>query len=652
MTNDELRMTNVEKSCGLSRFRRFCAGFVILSLVPMFGCGRHLARNELRLNDYYSEILKRVDRGWIGDDRFFEDNLLVNPDPEVRRWCAIALGRIGSPGALPLLYRAVHTGDAAVRAASAFSIGAIENRDSLEQQYLLADPQAVAELKPLLDDPSISVRMRAIEALGKIGSRSEAEEIVRRLETFQFSGSAVERAYLEFAVTALARLKDPAALPVLERLANASDSEIQWRALEALVAFHDEKAVPLYIRKLESANPADQANPDQQNHVILVAEALGEIGSGEAEPVLLPLLKSTQPVANSAVIALSKILKGNPARFFGLVDKSRFTAPAALPAWIQAMGNLGGDEAEEELRQILVRELRNPTRPGYELIPGILRALAKFNPPGLQEIISPFLTSRNAALLRTAVDLYQPKNNTKEPWAPIVQAFANCGDSETRIDALLHLTPWIGEPKVQQVLQTGLQDPERRVRLAALALLRKGGITGATGDPGPSAASVTDAVCRTLAASRKNSTIAIIETTRGTLELELFREDAPLTVANFVLMAKGGVYNGFVFEQGIPSQRIGGMNFGSQARPGRATNGEINMRPFERGSVGMTAAGGKRDTGRFFITLAPKPFLDGIDICFGRVISGIQVADKIVPGDRILRINIKETIGTLDRIGY
>jgi cyclophilin family peptidyl-prolyl cis-trans isomerase len=94
------------------------------------------------------------------------------------------------------------------------------------------------------------------------------------------------------------------------------------------------------------------------------------------------------------------------------------------------------------------------------------------------------------------------------------------------------------------------------------------------------------------------------------------------------------------------------MNFGSQARPGRATNGEINMRPFERGSAGMTAAGGKRDTGRFFITLAPKPFLDGIDICFGRVISGIQVADKIVPGDRILRINIKETIGTLDRIRY
>ena len=113
----------------------------------MFGCGRYRVHNELKLNDYYSEILKRVDRDWIGDDRFFEDNLLANPAPEVRQWCAIALGRIGSPDALPMLYRAVHTGDAAVRAASAFSIGAIEDRDLLEQQYQSPDPTGCAELK-------------------------------------------------------------------------------------------------------------------------------------------------------------------------------------------------------------------------------------------------------------------------------------------------------------------------------------------------------------------------------------------------------------------------------------------------------------------------------------------------------------------------
>jgi cyclophilin family peptidyl-prolyl cis-trans isomerase len=434
MTNDGLGMTSGEKSYRFSGFRGFCAGFLVLSLLPMFGCGHHIARNELELNDYYFEILKRVDRDWIGDDRFFEDNLLGNPAPEVRQWCAIALGRIGSPGALPLLYRAVHTGDAAVRAASAFSIGAIEDREVLGQQYLPPDPQVVTELKPLLDDPSISVRMRAVEALGKTGSRSEAEEIVRRLENFTYTGSAIERAYFGFAITALVRLKDPAALPILERLANASDSGIQRRALDALVRLRDEKAVPRYIGKPESTDPE--------------------------------------------------------VRFY------------------------------------------------------------------------------------------------------------------------------------------------------------------AARDPRPSTTFVTDAVYRTIAASRRNSTIATIKTTRGTLELELFREDAPLTVASFILAAESGAYNGFVFEQEIPSQRIEGMASGSQAGFGRAMRGELNLRPFERGSVGMASAGGKKNDGRFFITLAPQPLLDGIDTCFGRVISGVQVADKIVPGDRILQVNIKETIGIFDRLRY
>ena len=252
--------------------------------------------------------------------------------------------------------------------------------------------------------------MRAIEALGKTGSQAEAEEITRRLENFQYSGSAIERAYLGFAITALVRLKDSAALPVLERLANANDSEIQWRALDALVRLHDQKCcpavyheaaecrsggavlrctravnfrfhatrqlaplllprnsrtgepIPLLVRSgaiqtfgelkdaaaipsikaAIEADPVDQAHPDQQNFVVQAAGALGEIGSGETEPVLLPLLNSVQPVANSAVIALAEILKGNPEKFFGVVDRNRFTTPTALPAWIQAMATSGG----------------------------------------------------------------------------------------------------------------------------------------------------------------------------------------------------------------------------------------------------------------------------------------------------------------------
>jgi peptidyl-prolyl cis-trans isomerase B (cyclophilin B) len=165
-------------------------------------------------------------------------------------------------------------------------------------------------------------------------------------------------------------------------------------------------------------------------------------------------------------------------------------------------------------------------------------------------------------------------------------------------------------------------------------------------------AAATGIVRLTLAASRKNSTIAVVETTRGTLEIMLFREDAPLTVANFVLTANRGNYDGFVFDRAVPSKQIGGRIPGSQSGFNIAPDGEISMRPFERGSVGISFQDEESPKGRFFIALAPQPYLDGTDTCFGRVISGMPVADRIFSGDTILRIRIKETVSFLDSIRY
>jgi hypothetical protein len=235
------------------RFHRLWILVLALSILPIYGCGPYQVRHEIAENDCFAQILMRVDRRSMGNDGFFEENLLSSPYPAVRQWCAIALGRIASPGALPLLYRAVHAGDAAVRAASAFSIGEIEDREWLEAQFLLPDPMASKELIALLDDPSSSVRMRATEALGKTGSPHEAGEIARRLESFSGSGSLIERAYVGFAITALARLKDPVAFPVLERLAKTGSPEIQSQASDALARLQDEKTTTLVAQR-----PADK----------------------------------------------------------------------------------------------------------------------------------------------------------------------------------------------------------------------------------------------------------------------------------------------------------------------------------------------------------------------------------------------------------
>jgi peptidyl-prolyl cis-trans isomerase B (cyclophilin B) len=156
-----------------------------------------------------------------------------------------------------------------------------------------------------------------------------------------------------------------------------------------------------------------------------------------------------------------------------------------------------------------------------------------------------------------------------------------------------------------------------------------------------------DATAYSLAAFRKNATIARMETTRGTMEILLFREDAPVTVSRFALLANRRIYNGTELARDAQSQMVE-ATISRDLTEIRTIHSEINMRPLERGSIGFAAGRGGSDAGRFFIALKPLPDLDGLNTCFGRVISGIQIADKLVPGDRIQRITIIETVNFHD----
>ena len=80
---------------------------------------------DLERNRIFAEILKREDQRSIGTDDFLKNELEGSPYPEVREWCAIALGRIGDPSALPWLYIAFRSAYKNVRAAAAFAVGGL-----------------------------------------------------------------------------------------------------------------------------------------------------------------------------------------------------------------------------------------------------------------------------------------------------------------------------------------------------------------------------------------------------------------------------------------------------------------------------------------------------------------------------------------------
>jgi cyclophilin family peptidyl-prolyl cis-trans isomerase len=125
---------------------------------------------------------------------------------------------------------------------------------------------------------------------------------------------------------------------------------------------------------------------------------------------------------------------------------------------------------------------------------------------------------------------------------------------------------------------------------------------------------------------------ATLFTNHGIIGLELFPNDAPKTVDNFVRLARTGFYDGVTFHRVIPDFMIqGGDPTGTgSGGPGYTFDDEINDRKVERGAVAMANAGPNTNGSQFFIvTTESAPWLDGKHTVFGKVTSGTEVVDAI-----------------------
>jgi peptidyl-prolyl cis-trans isomerase B (cyclophilin B) len=139
---------------------------------------------------------------------------------------------------------------------------------------------------------------------------------------------------------------------------------------------------------------------------------------------------------------------------------------------------------------------------------------------------------------------------------------------------------------------------------------------------------------------------ARIETERGTIELELYAQNAPQTVNNFIFLAREGYYDGVAFHRVIANFMIqGGDPTGSGCGgPGYKFADETNGNPLkhETGSLSMANAGPNTNGSQFFITHSPQPHLNGKHTVFGKVVVGQEVVAAVRQGDRMLRVVIEE----------
>jgi peptidyl-prolyl cis-trans isomerase B (cyclophilin B) len=151
---------------------------------------------------------------------------------------------------------------------------------------------------------------------------------------------------------------------------------------------------------------------------------------------------------------------------------------------------------------------------------------------------------------------------------------------------------------------------------------------------------------------------AVFETTRGTIHIRLFADDAPITVANFVNLARRGFYNGLFFHRVIPDFMVqGGCPEGS-GRGGPGYRFEDECRPEHKhdgpGVLSMANAGPGTNGSQFFITHVPCPWLDGKHTVFGKVegAEDQKVVNAIRQGDQMNSVTIEgdtaELLGNAD----
>lgn len=143
-------------------------------------------------------------------------------------------------------------------------------------------------------------------------------------------------------------------------------------------------------------------------------------------------------------------------------------------------------------------------------------------------------------------------------------------------------------------------------------------------------------------------TKSIIHTEKGDMFVEFYDKETPGTVANFVKLSKSGFYDGLTFHRVIPGFVIqGGCPLGNgTGGPGYTIKCETSggKQYHDRGVLSMAHRG--KDTGgsQFFICCNREntAHLDGVHTCFGRVVEGLDVIDKIRQGDKIIKIDIIE----------
>jgi len=599
--------------------------------------------------------------------------LLKDPDPEVRYMGAFALGLIKDKAAVAPLVMALGDASPLVQGSAAEALGLIGDASAAEAVGRLASQVVQSGALTTIPGDDVDARRDVPAAAFRL-----AVYALVRLKAYEALAAAVLDASGQPKIRwwpvayALQRLEDKRALPALLTLAKDPHPYTRAFAAKGLGGLKDASAVPTLLGMVASR---------EQPVIVESVRALGRIGDRAASDTLIKLIQATDTsphvrlealdalgsirAPGVADILLDSFTDPNPAiraaalRSAAATDPEQFVAILSGldpdPVWsvraaiASVLGTMPPDIALQRLMTML-------TEKDQRVVPQVLDALVKLRAPNLTDILLQHLKSEDVAVRAAAANgLGETKPpNGQQALVAAYGAGQNDALYSARAAALGALSKY-GAAAATPVLKTALADKDWAIRLRAATLLK---------ELDPSSAAEVDRQIRpaptTLTAAAYEtahlvsppvSTAAYLDTDRGTIQVELAVLDAPLTVENFVVLARKGYFDGLTFHRVVPDFVIqtGDPRGDGEGGPGYTIRDELNDRPYVRGTVGI-ALDLWGDTGgsQFFITHSPQPHLDAKYTVFGRVVEGMDVVDKIQQGDVIRRIRVWDGETTSD----
>jgi HEAT repeat protein len=619
--------------------------------------------------------------------------LTRDADARIRRRAALAVGRVKERAGVALLSPLLADADPDVRAMAAFGLGLIGDASAEASLVpLLADgaplvrgraAEALGSIGAKAAAPAIGQMVAGFATNAAVTSMAPDDEkrpappeaeaftlglfALVRLNAYDAIAGAVVKdgqpvsAWWPVAY-ALQRVEDPRAAPALMTLLEANGTYTRAFAARGLGrAKHQPAVKPLLallepkaktpneltvaaIRALGQIGSADAATtlmrlaaePGTDANIRLDAvAALGELRAADGLPILQDLMTDEWPTMRAAALRAVAAAdpEGFPAVLASLAPDTHWRVRAALA---ETLGAVPATLAGDRLRSMLQDEDKR-------VVPAVLAALARMKLDGLGPVLIERLTDSDyvvRAAAATAIGALKPEGGVAALRAAYKRAHSDLPYS-ARAAALEALAEY-GDTDAIDAVREGLADKDWAVRVRAQDLLARLDPSSPPPAIAPAPGSPVAPYDDETLTSPGLSPHVFIETAYGTIEFELAVLDAPQTTRNFVELVKKGFFNGLEVHRVVANFVVqdGDPRGDGEGGPGYTIRDELNDRPYLRGTVGMAREWRDTSGSQFFITHSPQPHLNGRYTAFGHVVKGMEIVDRIKPGDVIQRIRV------------